>query len=529
MRGLTLMCLLLMTMGCKNRLEAQWTNPELVVRDSLSPDLWMSASLNSPRLAVTDSAIHVALISVRSNLILDPLEVLLTTRRNGRWSELTNISNTPTFSFNPTMGVDQSGALHIIWHEQLWKRRPADTLAIREATDIFYANNKNGAWSRPIRLFGIDSNRARAGVIDRLVNINDAVMDENGVFHLTFDARIDRTDTNRAMFGVQYMRYENGRWTAPVLVYEDGGDPHICVAPDGTIYVSFVGFVPSMPSGFTSPLVSKSTDNGRTWSTPTVVHRAGRQPVGRVSVYADATGKVHVIFLKSYTEMQAFGSNGLGIWHCISNDGGRTWSAPDTVSKALGSAPLLFNVLRGTIDKAGQLHLLALAQKEIIELTPITYFTWRNGRWQQPVQLNAQCFGELRVFDIVADSKGKLHVVWVEKGREPRGIYYMTSNIATSSAPEVVLGKPQSFQLFQNYPNPFNPTTVISYQLPVPSAVLLKVYDLMGREVATLVNQWQAAGRYDVPFNAANLSSGVYFYRLSAGTFSETKKMMLVK
>jgi hypothetical protein len=81
----------------------------------------------------------------------------------------------------------------------------------------------------------------------------------------------------------------------------------------------------------------------------------------------------------------------------------------------------------------------------------------------------------------------------------------------------------------QNYPNPFNPTTTISYQLPVASEVSLKVYDVLGREVVVLVNGRQAAGSYNIMLNGAGLSSGVYFYRLQAGSFVATKKMMLVK
>ncbi len=94
---------------------------------------------------------------------------------------------------------------------------------------------------------------------------------------------------------------------------------------------------------------------------------------------------------------------------------------------------------------------------------------------------------------------------------------------------EVEAGLPRSFELGQNYPNPFNPSTAISYQLPISSKVRLVIYDILGREVATLVNGRQEAGRYSVPFNAASLSSGVYFYRLQASSFVETKKMMLVK
>lgn len=94
---------------------------------------------------------------------------------------------------------------------------------------------------------------------------------------------------------------------------------------------------------------------------------------------------------------------------------------------------------------------------------------------------------------------------------------------------EVEAGRPKTFALSQNYPNPFNPTTVIGYQLPVASEVSLKVYDMLGREVATLVNGRQEAGSYRYTLNASGLSSGVYFYTLRAGNFTKTMKMMLVK
>ena len=88
---------------------------------------------------------------------------------------------------------------------------------------------------------------------------------------------------------------------------------------------------------------------------------------------------------------------------------------------------------------------------------------------------------------------------------------------------------PKFFQLRQNYPNPFNPSTVINYELPFESRVTVKIFDLLGREVGTLVNERQNAGSHSVKFNATNFPSGVYLYRLQAGTFAETKKLMLIK
>lgn len=106
---------------------------------------------------------------------------------------------------------------------------------------------------------------------------------------------------------------------------------------------------------------------------------------------------------------------------------------------------------------------------------------------------------------------------------------------------------PTKFLLEQNYPNPFNPSTVISWQSPVSSWVTLKIYNILGQEVATLVDENKAAGKYDVQFDGSQLSSGVYFYRLTTGDpstgspsspqtsspkgqgFISTKKLMLVK
>ncbi len=85
------------------------------------------------------------------------------------------------------------------------------------------------------------------------------------------------------------------------------------------------------------------------------------------------------------------------------------------------------------------------------------------------------------------------------------------------------------FKLAQNYPNPFNPSTKIAYSLVTGGNVTLKVYDVSGKEVSSLVNQYQNAGDHSVTFDASKLNSGVYFYSISCGTFKETKKMVLMK
>jgi len=86
-----------------------------------------------------------------------------------------------------------------------------------------------------------------------------------------------------------------------------------------------------------------------------------------------------------------------------------------------------------------------------------------------------------------------------------------------------------AFNLFQNFPNPFNPSTTIHYAIKERSSVELVLYDVLGRKVEVLINEEQDAGYYKAKFNAGRLASGIYFYRIQAGSFVETKKMILLK
>ena len=106
---------------------------------------------------------------------------------------------------------------------------------------------------------------------------------------------------------------------------------------------------------------------------------------------------------------------------------------------------------------------------------------------------------------------------------------YTFSNII-----EVEVNIPYEFALEQNYPNPFNPSTKIKYSIPLVGtrdrvSVLLKVYDVLGNEIATLVNEEKSPGNYDVDFDGTGLTSGIYFYKLQAGNFIQTKKMIFMK
>jgi photosystem II stability/assembly factor-like uncharacterized protein len=137
--------------------------------------------------------------------------------------------------------------------------------------------------------------------------------------------------------------------------------------------------------------------------------------------------------------------------------------------------------------------------------------------------------GYIDIRSIAIDSDDYLYA-----GTLKYSMYKTTTPTVTSVENEKRLQS--TFYLEQNYPNPFNPSTVISYQLPVSSNVTLKVYDILGNEITTLVDEYKPAGRYEVEFNAIshsggvrNLASGVYFYKLRAGEYISTRKMILIK
>jgi len=107
--------------------------------------------------------------------------------------------------------------------------------------------------------------------------------------------------------------------------------------------------------------------------------------------------------------------------------------------------------------------------------------------------------------------------------------YKITDIYSPATAVDEKLVYSGSYKLSQNYPNPFNPVTTIKYQMPELNFVTIKVYDVLGNEIVTLVNEEKQTGFHEIEFNLDKSTSGIYFYRLQAGSFVETKKMVLMK
>ena len=148
--------------------------------------------------------------------------------------------------------------------------------------------------------------------------------------------------------------------------------------------------------------------------------------------------------------------------------------------------------------------------------------------WQHPAVKGITLWGyiegltwEPSTFLVHANGTARPALLWLAQ--------YIQGNPVGVKEETTIENLPSNYQLEQNYPNPFNPSTSIRYSIPKASKVILTVFDVLGREVKTLVNAEQAPGQYTVTFNAQDLASGIYFYRLNAGTFTAIKKLMLLK
>lgn len=168
----------------------------------------------------------------------------------------------------------------------------------------------------------------------------------------------------------------------------------------------------------------------------------------------------------------------------------------------------------------------------VIRINPDSTFAWQNG----PVRINTTFDNPVGMLTLNPDINSGGAVVLFNPRISTINYDVHTKFIGANgnlggvtTIEENNYIKPNDFYLSQNYPNPFNPTTRISWQTPVNSHQTLKVYDVLGNEVATLVDEFREAGRYEILFDAAGLSSGTYFYRLRAGEFTDVKKILLLK
>ena len=260
---------------------------------------------------------------------------------------------------------------------------------------------------------------------------------------------------------------------------------------------SLVASGSNLLAGTNGGTVSRSTNNGTSWSTSSLENFLGAK------VYAVAMNPNG----SSDTNLFA-GTYGGGIF--LSTNNGTYWLPVDS---ALTETYVTALTINGTNIFAGTWNGVFLSTNN--------GKSWNDANSTSFVNTNT---GLKPFINTLAISGAFLFA-----GTDGAGVWRRPLSEMITAVKDNENQIPAQFRLDQNYPNPFNPSTTINYSLPKTGHVTLKVYDVLGKEVATLVNEEESSGNYHIQFNANKLASGVYFYRLSAGNSVTTKKLVLMK
>jgi hypothetical protein len=353
------------------------------------------------------------------------------------------------------------------------------------------------------------------------------------------------TDSSRILFS--RTTDGGGSWSAPVRLSDHGGncvdsDSTVegavpAVGPNGEVYVAWGG-----PLGI---MMDKSTDGGVTWGADRFV---AEQPIGwdymvsgidrsnglPVTACDASTGPYRGRVYVSWSD-QRHGLENTDIFIAHSTDGGTTWSQPGQVNGDLTTRQQFFNWM--TVDQSdGSVYEIYYDRRETLgDLTDVYVARSTDGGetfTEQKVSaisffpISSVFFGD---YTNIAAMGGKVYPIWMRLDTTALSVWTAPLDFSPVSVEDHAPLFPEKTELYQNYPNPFNPGTVVGCQLPVASNVDLRVYDVLGREVAILANGRMEAGRHEFRFDARGLASGVYIYRLKAGTVTQEKRMMLVK
>ncbi len=257
---------------------------------------------------------------------------------------------------------------------------------------------------------------------------------------------------------------------------------------------------------------------------------AGMNKFDAWAAYMPATGETYIVWKQSNSLQSSFAIYG----QRFSPSGSRLWT-DDAKQFVAFSNNSYINQICFTKDTS----FIAAYNESVFgsaDNFQFAFMSSRSGdlRWGGSVKdMGNIVSGKSKVVGMI-DQNGMTKIAWSDNRTGADGIYAQNINFNGTLGNLTGINNntgqiPGSFSLLQNFPNPFNPKTIISYQLTKINFVTLKVYDILGNEAATIVNQKQNAGTYQAEFDGSNLSSGIYFYTLNAGEFSETKSMILLK
>jgi hypothetical protein len=403
------------------------------------------------------------------------------------WGADTRLTNNSAVSSSPSVSVSGQ-VVHVVWVDS----RDGNN-------EIYYKRSIDAgvSWGADTRLTNNSYNSA-----------NPSVSVSGQVVHVVW---LDQRDADPEIY---YKRSTDGgvSWGADTrLTY----NPSLSNCPSVSVSSSVVHVVwHDLRDGNVEIYYKRSTDGGISWGADT---RLTNDPA--VSQFPSVSVSGQVVHVVWYDQRDG----NREIYYKRSTDGGVSWGADTRLTNNSADS------YNPSVSVSGQVvHVVWWDSRDGNNEIYYKRSTDAGISWGADTRLTNN--SAISVSPSVSVSGQVVHIVWYDNRDGNNEIYYKrdpTGNVV--GIININSELPNQFSLSQNYPNPFNPTTVISFQLAVNSFASLKVYDVLGREVATLVNEELKPGTYEVDWDGSNFPSGIYFYSLVADGFVETKKMVLIK
>jgi hypothetical protein len=423
------------------------------------------------------------------------------------FSPATKTGGTSTISAD----IDLAGNIHTIWSS-------------RAPNALFYSRWEAATqtWSDTLRL---------SQTVRHRVTYSQLTTDRKNRLHACW---MDGETQSKLYSEVMYSRsLDGGRtWSAPLRLSKDDNMHSAFPMPDfsgATSDTLGIAWRDSVGSSNWDIMMAYTLDGGASWSQPVFV-TGGSGVQSDPSIIVDKNGVFH---LAHHDYPQGGGPQAANVKYGYSTDHGLTWSF-----QQLSPANVRSHLVKSAYDFKNN----------------VVWFFWKDERdFVSPFDRRADIIGAaitnrgatlgaaeflsdggsteygFHNFKVGPDGIVRAHFNTFYNDNTPATIYYTQRSSVSTAVAAPASEIPEQFALLQNYPNPFNPSTVISFQLPVNSHVTLKVFDVNGREVATLVEGNLEAGSHAVTFTPRDVAGGIYFYKLTAGKFSQTRKAVVMK
>ena len=412
------------------------------------------------------------------------------------WSDNKNLTNDGIIAYNPAIAVLGS-VVHVVWYDN--RNGPGNY-------QIFYKRSlDNGVtWGADVQLSKTIDRVGHTSIVASGLNVN-----------VVWSEGVDYSIGNN--WEIYYKRSIDGgtSWGADTRLSNTASSSYMpAVAVSGSL-VHVVWYDDT--EGNWEIYYKRSVDGGINWGADKRL--TNNSAISQNPALAVSGSVVHIVWVDTR-------NGNYEIYYNRSNNGGIKWGKDKRLTKNLYLSDIPSIAVTGSV-----LHIVWHDFRD--GNAEIYYKLSSNGgrKWGADTRLTND--PDVSSVPSIAVSGSDIHVIFRDWRDGNSEIYYKryintpkgNPTGITNTNPEI----PNEYSLSQNYPNPFNPSTAIKFDIPKHGFVSVKIFDELGREIATLVNESLSPGRYEATFDASKYSSGVYFYKLEAGDFGETKRMMLIQ